>query len=98
MKLTPVANKIIIKVDDDVEVKTTSGLYIPSVVEDSTTKLATVAAVGPGIYSLNGILLPLEVQVGDRIIIKKTAGVVIRSENIEYKTITQDDIIAIIEE
>lgn len=55
----------------EVEVKeqTLNGIIIPDSARQEDVKKATVESVGPGIYTQNGVLIPMSVAVGDEVIL-----------------------------
>jgi len=54
----------------EVEASTTpGGIIIPDSAKQEDIKRARVESVGPGIYTQSGILIPMNVKVGDEVII-----------------------------
>ena len=49
--------------------KTASGIIIPETVTANDIKMGKVIAVGSGLYTQNGILIPMSVKVGDEVIL-----------------------------
>ena len=89
-------NKVIIKVADTTET-TVGGLFIP----DSATSLpdtGIVVAVGPGVYSSNGTLMPTGISVGDKVYFERRAAQRVEIEDEEYLVFLSDHILAIIED
>jgi len=73
MRLKPVNDKIVVKPNENKEEKTESGIILPDTVQDGTLVEGTVVAVGEGMYSANGTLIPVVVDVGDTILYNKNA-------------------------
>ena len=73
MRLKPVNDKIVVKPNENKEEKTESGIILPDTVQDGTLVEGTVIAVGEGMYSANGTLIPVVVDVGDTILYNKNA-------------------------
>jgi chaperonin GroES len=48
---------------------TAGGIIIPDSAKQEDVKKAKVESVGPGIYTQNGVLIPMNVNVGDEVII-----------------------------
>ena len=101
MKLQPVNDKIVVKPNKkNKEEKTESGIILPDTVDQGKLLEGEVVAVGEGMYSANGTLIPVVVEVGDTILYNKHAqtqeyningeGVVIMSQN-EVLSILEDD-------
>ena len=74
MKLKPVNDKIVVKpkTKKDEEV-TESGILLPDTVDSGKLMEGEVVAVGKGMYSANGTLIPVVVDVGDKILYNKHA-------------------------
>ena len=64
MRLKPVNDKIVVKESEkNKEEKTASGIILPDTVQDGTLIEGKVVAVGEGMYSANGTLIPVVVDV-----------------------------------
>ena len=59
--------------------------------------MAEVVAVGPGAYSDEGKLIPMDVKVGDKVITGKYSGTEVKMDGVEYTIVKQSDILAIVE-
>ena len=59
-------------------------------------QLAEVVAVGPGAV-VDGKKVPMEVKVGDKVIMSKYAGTEVKFDGVEYTILKQSDILAIVE-
>ena len=97
MNIKPMNNRVVVEITKKEE-QTKSGLYIPESANKMGDNVGTVIAVGPGVFSQNGTLIPMRVQVGDKICFN------IRSLQKEQITpsesffhITESEIIAVIE-
>ena len=74
MRLKPVNDKIVVKPEEEkAENVTESGIIIPDTVQDGTLIEGKVMAVGDGMYSASGTLIPVVVDVGDTILYNKNA-------------------------
>ena len=75
MRLKPVNDKIVVKPMEEEEIKTTdSGIILPDTVQDGGLLEGKVVAVGEGMYSANGTLIPVVVSEGDTILYGKHAA------------------------
>ena len=74
MKLKPVNDKIVVKPNQkkDEEV-TEGGIILPDTVDSGKLLEGEVTAVGKGMYSANGTLIPVVVNVGETILYNKHA-------------------------
>mmetsp|Transcript_5676 Transcript_5676/g.10423 ORF Transcript_5676/g.10423 Transcript_5676/m.10423 type:complete len:103 (+) Transcript_5676:69-377(+) len=79
------------------EAKTATGLFLP----DSAMKApnwAKVLAVGPGRLSKEGELLPMNVQIGDTVVVPEYGGVTLKFDNEDYQVFRDDDMVGIIKD
>ena len=74
MKLKPVNDKIVVKPETkkDEEV-TESGILLPDTVDSGKLLEGEVVAVGKGMYSASGTIIPVVVNVGETILYNKHA-------------------------
>ena len=75
MKLKPVNDKIVVKTKSKEEEVTDSGILLPDTVDQGKLLRGTVVAVGDGMYSASGTLIPVICNVGDTIVYNKHAQV-----------------------
>ena len=73
MKLKPVNDKIVVKPKTQEEEVTEGGILLPDTVDQGKLMEGEVMAVGKGMYSANGTLIPVVVGVGDTILYNKHA-------------------------
>jgi chaperonin GroES len=72
--LRPVHDRLLVKRDEP-EKRSVGGIVIPDASQDERTAKGTVMAAGPGKYSeKTAILIPMTVNVGDRILFHPAAG------------------------
>ena len=74
MRLKPVNDKIVVKENEkNKEEKTAGGIILPDTVQDGTLVEGEVVAIGEGMYSASGTLIPVVVDVGNTILYNKNA-------------------------
>ena len=73
MKLKPVNDKIVVKKQSKEEEVTEAGILLPDTVDQGKLLEGEVVAVGDGMYSANGTLIPVVCDVGDTILYNKHA-------------------------
>jgi co-chaperonin GroES (HSP10) len=100
MKLRPVNDKIVIKPkinsDDNI---TDGGIILPDMIDDGTLLEGEVVAVGSGMYSTTGTLIPVVCSIGDTIIYNKHAAKQEYKLNGEMLSIlSQNEILSILED
>ena len=54
--------------------RTSGGIIVPESARYGGNVIAEVLAVGPGIMLKDGTVVPLEVEVGDRVVLRKVQG------------------------
>lgn len=91
-KLVPLADRIVITPLKQEEV-TASGLVIPDTAKEKPQQ-GEVVAVGPGRLDDDGKRVPLDVEVGDRILYAKYTGTEIKLDGDDYIVLNDKDILA----
>ena len=94
MKLTPLADRVILKMVEAEE--TTKGGIILTAAAKEKPSVAEVISVGPG-GNVDGKDVVMTVKVGDRVITSQYAGSKVTLENVEYIVVRQSEILAIVE-
>ena len=96
MKLKPVNDKIVVKPNKkDKEEKTESGIILPDTVDSGKLLEGEVVAVGDGMYSANGTLIPVICSVGDTILYNKHAQV---HEYNDYVIMSVNEVLSIVKD
>jgi len=95
LKLKPLGARVVVEPVAEQEVKR-GGIIIPDSAKEKPTE-AIVRAVGPGSVDDKGNRVPLEVKEGDRVLISKWGGTDIKIGNKEYKVLSREDILAVVE-
>ena len=62
----PLADRVLIE-KEEVQTKTTGGIIIPETARAEDTKIGVVVSVGEGIYTNDGVKIPMSVKVGDKV-------------------------------
>ena len=93
--IKPLADRIVIKVIDDVQ-QTSGGIFIPDSAKEKPQK-GEVVAVGEGKMNEKGEREPMDVKVGDVVLYAKYAGTDIKMDGVEYKILSVKDALAVIE-
>ena len=100
MRLKPVNDKIVVKPKAKEDNKRTeSGIILPDTVHDGSLLEVKVVAIGEGMYSANGTLIPVVVSEGDSILYGKHAA---KSEysidNEDYIIMSINEVMSIVKE
>jgi chaperonin GroES len=91
MQLKPLGDRVIIKPLVEEEV-TKSGIVLPDTVEKEKKEQGEVVSIGNGEK-----ITKLGLKVGDRVLFGKYSGEDVKVEDIEYKVLKDEDVLAIIE-
>ncbi len=95
MKLRPLGDKVVLK-HLVAEETTKSGIVLPGQAKEKPQQ-GEVIAVGPG-AEVDGKIVPIPVQVGDKVIYSKYVGSEVKLDEEEFVVVKQADILAVIEE
>ena len=91
----PLHDKILVE-RDEAQTQTSAGIYLPESASEKP-QFATVLAVGNGTMSDSGTRIPLDVKVGDRIILSKWGGTELKLDGEDYLIINSSDVLAIVD-
>lgn len=94
--MKPLYDRVIVEITQ-IEKKTASGIVLPDTAKEETPTVGNVVSVGEGRILDNGERLTVAVQVGQKILFTKYAGVEVEYENKKYLVLNEKDIVAIIE-
>ena len=94
MKLTPLADRVILKMVEPEET-TKGGIILTGAAKEKPT-IAEVISVGPG-GMVDGKDVVMTVKVGDKVITDKYAGTEVTLEDEKFVVVRQHDILAIVE-
>ncbi len=95
MKIRPLYDRVVVKRIENQETMQ-GGLYIPDSAKEKPQE-GEVAAVGKGKRLEDGKLVPLDVQVGDRILFGKYSGSDIKLDGEEYLIMREDEVLGILD-
>ena len=96
MKFRPLHDRVVVK-RIDAEEKSSGGIIIPDTAKEKPSQ-GEVIAVGPGGRDEAGKLLPLDVQVGNRVLFGKWSGTEVKIDGIEYLIMKESDIMGILDD
>ena len=95
MNLQPLEDRIVVK-PGDAEETTASGLVIPDTAKEKPQQ-GEVLAVGPGRRSdQSGELIPVDVNVGDKVVYSKYGGTEITVEGDDLLILNARDVLAVL--
>jgi chaperonin GroES len=91
--LEPLDDRVVVKPGEE-EQMTVSGIVIPDTAKEKPQE-GEVVAVGPGRFE-DGARVPMDVNVGDRVLYSKYGGTEVKIEGEEYLVLSARDILAIV--
>ena len=94
MAFRPLHDRVVVK-RIDAEEKTAGGIIIPDSAKEKPSQ-GEVIAVGPGARDESGKLVPLDVQVGDRVLFGKWSGTEVKIDGQELLIMKEGDIMGVL--
>ena len=95
MKLTPLADRVIVK-QSEAETKTKSGILLPDSAKEKPTRGKVVSA-GPGKRDDKGKPMTLSVKTGDDVYYGKYSGTDVEVEGEKFVILRESDILGVVE-
>jgi len=95
LNVKPLGDRILVEAVEEKEVKK-GGIIIPDTAKEKPTE-SLVIALGTGKTDDNGKKVPFEVKKGDRVLVTKYGGTEIKLDGKEYKILSSDDVLAVID-
>ena len=95
MKFRPLQDRVLVRRLDQDE-KTQGGIIIPDTAKEKPMEGEVIAA-GPGARGEDGVLHPLDVKVGDRVLFGKWAGTEVKIDGEDVVVMKESDILGVIE-
>jgi chaperonin GroES len=95
LNIKPIGDRILVEPVEEKETKK-GGIIIPDTAKEKPQE-GIVIALGTGKTDDNGKKIPFEVKVGDRVLVSKYGGTEIKIGGKEYKILSSDDVLAVID-
>ena len=95
MQIRPLADRVIVKPLEEVEVKK-GGIIIPDTAKEKPME-GEIIEIGTGRLNDDGKKMPLEVKKGDRVLYGKYSGTEVSIDGEEYLIMREADILAVIQ-
>jgi|SRR5580693_6412095 chaperonin GroES len=95
LNVKPLGDRVLVEPAEEKEQKK-GGIIIPDTAKEKPME-GLVVALGTGKTDDNGKKIAFEVKKGDRVLISKYGGTEIKIDGKEYKILSSDDILAVIE-
>jgi chaperonin GroES len=94
MKFRPLHDRVVVK-RIDAEDKTAGGIIIPDTAKEKPSQ-GEVVAVGSGGRDESGKLIPIDIQVGDRVLFGKWSGTEVKIDDQELLIMKESDIMGVL--
>jgi len=95
LNIKPLGDRVLVEPIEEKEVKK-GGIIIPDTAKEKPQE-GLVRALGTGKLDDNGKRIAFEVKVGDRVLVSKYGGTEVKVNDKDYKLLSSDDILAIID-
>ena len=95
LNVKPLGDRIIVEAVEEKETKK-GGIIIPDSAKEKPME-SVVVALGTGKTNDDGKKITFEVKKGDRILVSKYGGTEIKLDGKEYKILSSDDVLAVID-
>ena len=92
----PLHDRVLVRRIDSDE-KTAGGIIIPDTAQEKPSE-GEVLATGPGARDDRGEIIPLDVQVGDRVLFGKWSGTEVKIDGEDLAIMKESDIMGVIEQ
>ncbi len=96
MKIKPIKDNIVVKRLEDEEEKKIGSIIIPDSAKEKPLT-AEVVAVGSGRTLKDGKKVPLEVKVGDKVLVGKYSGSEVKLDGDELLILKEDEVLGVVE-
>jgi chaperonin GroES len=94
----PLGDRVLLTELEAEQSTTAGGIIIPDSVKSEDVKRAIVESIGPGIYTQSGILIPMNVKVGDEVILPPYhQGLEIKVGGKKYVLLRESEILMVIQ-
>jgi chaperonin GroES len=94
MKFRPLHDRVLVK-RIEAEEKTTGGIIIPDTAKEKPSQGEVIAA-GPGGRDESGKLIPIDLQIGDRVLFGKWSGTEVKIDGQELLIMKEGDIMGVL--
>jgi chaperonin GroES len=94
MKFRPLHDRVVVK-RIEAESKSAAGIIIPDTAKEKPSE-GEVFAVGPGGRDDSGKLVPIDIEVGDKVLFGKWSGTEVKIDGVELLIMKESDIMGVL--
>jgi len=95
MKFRPLHDRVVLRRIEEDE-RTKGGIIVPDTAKEKPQQ-GEVVAVGPGARDEKGVVQPLDVKAGDRVLFGKWSGTEVKIDDEELLVMKESDILGVLE-
>ena len=95
-KFKPLGDRVLVEPVQEDEQKTAGGIIIPDSAKEKPM-VGTIVAVGPGARKEDGERIPMELNVGDKVLYGKYTGTDVKIDGKEQLIMRESDVYGVIE-
>src|SRR5215207_8836379 len=95
LKLKPLGGRVLVEPTEQEET-TAGGIILPETAKEKPQE-GQILAAGPGDRDEDGERIPMEVQVGDKVLYAKYAGTEVKVDGKKLLILKENDILAVVE-
>jgi len=96
MKFRPLHDRVVVE-RIDADTKSTGGIIIPDSAQEKPSQ-GKIVAIGPGGRDESGKLIPIDLEVGDRVLFGKWSGTEVKLDGQELLIMKESDIMGVLQE
>jgi len=95
MKVVPLFDRVLIKSIEGAE--KVGGVWIPPSAQENTQQ-GEVVAIGGGRMTEQGVLIPMRVKAGDKVVFQRYSGTEIKIDGVDYLIVQEGHFLAVLED
>jgi chaperonin GroES len=95
MKVRPLYTRVLVRRVEPKKSEVNGAIILPEMAREESME-AKIIAVGGGKRDRTGKRIPLQVRVGDRVLVRKDSGEEVMLEDIQHLILKEDEILGII--
>jgi chaperonin GroES len=96
MNFRPLHDRVLVR-RIEADEKTAGGIIIPDTAKEKPSQGEVIAA-GPGTRDESGKLIPIDIEVGDRVLFGKWSGTEVKIDGEDLLIMKESDILGVVEE